>query len=249
MMPPPQNVQNVLQGRSPRRSHNSNAKRKRRDGFFFLGVEKSFGFQSCFELLKRNLQRPCTFGLQVLGDQLQLPASLVDRYFASGDDLHPILRTKPQQPRLRAEHHNVQLRRAVFQREVQVPGLRWLEVRNLALDPGIPIFLLQRCPRRRDEITHGPHAPLGRTECKAKLFLFVVARHCSFSARGEFTGARVASQLPAYLGERPTPLPRPTAIGRQGSGRNPNLRVLPRSTVRKVTCSYTKSRSPRRTEH
>src|SRR5258706_4310686 len=249
MMPPPQNVQNVLQGRSPRRSHNSNAKRKRRNGFFFLGVEKSFGFQSCFELLKRNLQRPCTLGFQVLGDQLQLPASLVDRYFASGDDLHPILRTKPQQPCLRPEHHDVQLRCAVFQGEVQVPGLCWLEVRNLALDPGIPIFLLQRCPRRRDEITHGPHAPLRRTKCKAKLFLCVVARHCSFSARGEFPGARAPSQLPAYLGERPTPLPRPTALGRQAGGRNPNLPVLPRSPPRKATRSYTKSRRPRCTDH
>ena len=79
------------------------------------GIEQAFGGQLGLQLLESNLQRARALGLKVLGLKLQVAALVVNRDSSARDDLQAVLRTEAQQPRLRAPHHDAQLRRAVLQ--------------------------------------------------------------------------------------------------------------------------------------
>ena len=104
-MPTAQHIENVVDGRSARRSHNTDTARKCGNRLFARCIEQTLCRQLCLELLECNLERARSLRLEILGNQLQLTTALVNGDASASDDLHAILRTKAQQARLHAEHH------------------------------------------------------------------------------------------------------------------------------------------------
>ena len=94
-----EDVENIAQGRSLRRSDDSDSRGQGRDRLFAFGGEQAFGFELGFELLEGQLQRSRTFGLDVFGGDLQLAAVFVDGDPAADHDLQAVGGTKPEQAR------------------------------------------------------------------------------------------------------------------------------------------------------
>ena len=101
------------------------------------GVEQPFGLQPLLQLLEGELQRAEPVRLEVLADELILALRLVDAEPAARDDVQAVLRLELQVADRRAEHHRLDLRAAVLEREVHVPGVPDAAVRDLALDPDV----------------------------------------------------------------------------------------------------------------
>ena len=100
-----------------------------------------------FGCSKATWSAPAPLRLKVLNLELHVAALVVHGHASAGDDLQTVLRTGAQQPRLRAPHHDAQLRQAVFQREVQVAGFGGTIVRNLAFDIDIGEKRRSECVR------------------------------------------------------------------------------------------------------
>ena len=71
-------VNDVANYRSGRRSDNANALRKCRELAFPLGVKESFGEQAGFELFEGELERSGAARFQGLRDKLELASALID---------------------------------------------------------------------------------------------------------------------------------------------------------------------------
>ena len=97
-------------------------------GFFLSGGEQAFGFELGLELLEGQLQGSGAFGLDVFGGDLELAAVFVDGDSSADDDLQTVGGAKTQQARGGAEHDHVDLRVAVFQREVKMAGIGGAEI-------------------------------------------------------------------------------------------------------------------------
>ena len=87
------------------------------------------------ELLERLLQGAETLRLHVLADDLILALRVVDADLAARHDLQAVFRLELQVAHRGAEHHRLDLRRAVLEREVQVPGVPDAGVRESRLRP------------------------------------------------------------------------------------------------------------------
>jgi len=107
------------------------------------------------------LQRSEADWLDVRDVNLILAARLVDAQRASQRYVQPIVRAKFQQASLIAEADAADLRARVFQREIEVPGLRGAEVRNLAFDPDIAERSFEDGADLLGEFTDFPNAALG----------------------------------------------------------------------------------------
>src|SRR6185437_11419734 len=82
--------------------------------------------------------------LHVLGDELELPARLVEADAASGQHLRAVARGEAYAAVLPAKHGATQLGVAVLEGEVPVTGGRLREVRQLPFDPDHPESALQQ---------------------------------------------------------------------------------------------------------
>ena len=89
--PPPQDIQHVAQGGARRRSDNADSLGQHRQDFLALGREQSFGLKFLFQFLEA-LKENTEPGLQhAIGDDLVLPARLVNGYPSTDDNLLPVL--------------------------------------------------------------------------------------------------------------------------------------------------------------
>jgi hypothetical protein len=106
------------------------------------GVEQPFLLQAFLELIERELPRAETVRLEVLADELVFAFRFVHRELAARDHAQTVGGLELQIAQRRPEHEPAQLRRGVFEREVQMPGVPDLAVRQLALDPDLdePLF-------------------------------------------------------------------------------------------------------------
>ena len=95
-VPPPQDVEYVVQGRAAGRGHDANALGQRRNGLLARGVEQSFGGEPGLELFKGQLQGACSLGLQHFGLHLQVAALVVDGNAPARDYSEAVLRTEAQ---------------------------------------------------------------------------------------------------------------------------------------------------------
>src|SRR5262249_23023621 len=157
------------------RSHNADTARKSGNRLFTGWLEKSFGFEFCFELLEGNLQRTRAFGFQVLGRKLQFAAIFVNSNPPTQHDLHAVFRAKTQQACLRAEHDVADLRDTVLQREVNMYRIVRPKIRNFALHPNITVLAFEMGTGGRNQVPYRPDAAVGRLEGESKL---VCESHC-----------------------------------------------------------------------
>ena len=139
-------------------------------GFLRPGSNRPFSGQLGLQLLEGNLQRARALGLKVLGLELHVAALVVNRHPPAGDDLQAVLRAEAQQPRLRAPHHHPQLRRAVLQGEVQVPGFGRTVVRDLAFDVDVGESAFHLRAHGRYQLAHRINLALRRLESQPELF-------------------------------------------------------------------------------
>jgi hypothetical protein len=147
-MPTATDLDNVSQRRALQAGDNTNTARKRRQRT--LAVKQSFATQPLFELTRSRQQSAQANLLHALSDKLHLPTLLINSERASEPHSIAILRTKPQPLRLRAKHHNRNLRQAVLKREVAMPTPRRPPVGNFAFNRNRAVPTLQRP-------THLPH--------------------------------------------------------------------------------------------
>ena len=96
------------------------------------------------ELFERLLQRAEPLRLEVLADDLIFALRVVDADLAARHHLESVLGLELQVAHRRSEHHRLDLRRAVLEREIQVPGIPHPGVRDLTFDPhGLQLVLEQ----------------------------------------------------------------------------------------------------------
>ncbi len=77
--------------------------------------------------------------------------------------------TEAQQAGGGAEHHDADLRVAVFEGEVEMSGLGGTEVGDLAFDPGVGVFALDVGADGGDQVADFPYAAVGRAKVEAHL--------------------------------------------------------------------------------
>src|SRR5579871_5210238 len=74
-----------------------------------------------------------------------------------------------EEARRGTEHHDANLRIAIFQREVEMSRFGRTEVRNLSFHPGVGVFALDVRADCGDEVAHLPDTAVRRAEVEAKL--------------------------------------------------------------------------------
>ena len=132
---PAEHLDDVADRRAVERGDDADLARQRRQRPLARGVEQPFGLQPLLQLIEGELQRAEPLRLEVLADELIFALGLVDRDAAARDDVQAVVRLELQVAQRRAEHHALDLRAGVLQREVQVAGVPDAAVRELALDP------------------------------------------------------------------------------------------------------------------
>ena len=118
------------------------------------GIEQAFGRQSLLQLFERLLQRAESFRLHVLAEDLILALGVVHADLPARHDLEAVFRLELEIADRRAEHDRLDLRRAILEREVHVPGVPDPRVRNLALDPHVLQLVLEQIADRRVQLGH-----------------------------------------------------------------------------------------------
>ena len=117
------------------------------------------------QLLERELQRAEAVRLQVLADELIFALRLVDAEAAARDDVQAVLGLELEVAHGGAEHHRLDLRAAVLQREVDVAGVPHPAVRDFPLDPEVAEARLEAVADRRGQLGHGDDAAPGAGRC------------------------------------------------------------------------------------
>jgi len=102
---------------------------------FALPIEKSFGLQTTFQLLKRQLKGTPAFGFKMVENDLILSTRLIHRESPSHDDMKPLLQAESQTNGRRTEDHRPDLARLVLECTVEMPRHWCTQVRNLPFKP------------------------------------------------------------------------------------------------------------------
>jgi hypothetical protein len=135
--PAPQHFQDVAQRRAVERGHDPDPPRQGGQRALSLRIEQPFGLQPLLQLLERQLQRAQAVRLHVLADDLVFTFRLVDAETAARDDVQTVFGLEAQIAHRRPEHDGLDLRAAILQREIHVPGIPHLAVRDLPLEPDL----------------------------------------------------------------------------------------------------------------
>src|SRR5690606_9597038 len=105
--------------------------------------------------------------LEVLADDLIFALRVVDAESPAREHVLAVLRPEREIPHGRAEHHRLDLRAAILEREVEVTGVPVAAVRDLAFDPDLGKARFEkvadRCRQFRDR-QHAPFRSRGRTQ-------------------------------------------------------------------------------------
>src|SRR5262249_23115811 len=148
--------------RALERRDDANLAGQRRQRPLARRVEKAFALQAFLELIEGKLQRAEPVRLEVLAHELVLALGLVHRDAAPCDDAKTVGRLELQIPERGSKDHGSYLRRAVLQREVEVPGVPDAAVRELAFDPDLRELLLEQVPDLNRELGDREDATRGQ---------------------------------------------------------------------------------------
>ena len=159
---PREDLDDVADRRAVERGDDADAVGERGKRTLARLLEQAFCLQLLLELLEGQLQRAEAMGLQVVAEELILALGLVDREPAARDDVLAILGLERQVAHRRSVHHRPDLRAPVLEREVEMPGVPPLAVRDLAFDPEIAEARFEHRADRRRELRDRDHAPLAR---------------------------------------------------------------------------------------
>src|SRR5690606_27427421 len=100
-----------------------------------LGIEQPLGLEPLLERLEASAEEPFARFLDLVDDELELAARLIEADPRAGDDVHAVFQREADIAGGLAKHSAANLRVRVLQRPVQMPGRGTGEVRDLALDP------------------------------------------------------------------------------------------------------------------
>ena len=103
-------------------------------GFLRAAIEQAFGFEAFLQLLKGQLQRAASDGLEILDVNLIFAARFVNADRAAHGHLQAVFGTELDAALLLLEENAADLRAIVFQSEVEVAGLRFAAVGDFAFD-------------------------------------------------------------------------------------------------------------------
>src|SRR5687768_2303720 len=152
---PPQHANDVPQCSAVKRRDDADSAGERRQRTFTCRVEQTLGGQLLLELFECLLQRAETLRLDVLADNLIFAFGVVDADLAARHHLQSVLRLELQVAHRGSEHYRFDLRRAVFQREIHVPGVPDTGVRNFAFHPNRLKRVLEQIANGRIELADG----------------------------------------------------------------------------------------------
>ena len=127
-------VVDVTQHGARDRGDDADALREARQGLLVRIVEEPLRCESRLELLEGEREVARALRHHVVSVELVDAVALVDRDAAADDDLHAVLRPEAQALRAAPEHHALDGRRGVLQREVAVARGVAAEVRQLPAD-------------------------------------------------------------------------------------------------------------------
>ena len=213
-------------------------------GALARGLEQSLACELLLQLLEPPAQRAFAGLLQVLDDQLEFAARLVQAHAAAREHRMPSRGGKRTQHDCAAEHRAADLRAVVLEREIPVAGGGAREIRDLALDPeraagparaacgprvqarGEDSRNRQYVPCRRRALGRGSRTPGSVGHGRASILQSRLPR----SARRAYN-----SRVPCSRGS-------PHAAHPRGS---PHLRRRPAGAGLFARCCRTKSASPR----
>src|SRR6266487_4434500 len=102
--PPPQDLDDVANGRAVQRGDNADLPRQRRQRTLAGGIEQSFLLQPLFELIERELTCAESMRLEVFTDELVLALRLVDRELSPRHHAQTVCRLELEIPKRRTEH-------------------------------------------------------------------------------------------------------------------------------------------------
>ena len=149
----------VADRRALERGHDADGARQQRQRTLARRGEQPFGLEPALQLLEGELERAEPARLEVLTDDLHLAARLVDLELAAGDDVLAVGGLEAEQPQVAAEHHRLDLRGVVLEREVEMPRGGRPGVRDLALEPDLEELLLQAARDGRGQLADRVDGP------------------------------------------------------------------------------------------
>jgi hypothetical protein len=150
--------QHVAQRRGGARGDDADGARMLRQRPLQPLVEEPFGVEAVLEAQEALEERPQARRPHGFDGELKSPARLVEGDEGACFDLHALAQLRPEQRRPAAEHHAVDLRTAVLEREVAVARRRAVEVGELARHPGERKAALERVAHAAQQLRHGQDA-------------------------------------------------------------------------------------------
>ena len=139
-----QDLQHVAHGGAGGAGDQHDAARDARQLLLAGRIEEALSEQLLLELAEGEFQRADALGLHFLNLQLVIAARQIDREPAADDDAHSVLQVETHAQADAAPDHGPQGSFFVFQRKIQMAGVRAGQVRHLALDPDGGVFLFQK---------------------------------------------------------------------------------------------------------
>ncbi len=130
-----QHVEHVAKRGAGRRGHDADAARKAGQGALARGVEQAFGREFLLERLEAPPELAFPRLLEMVHDQLELAARLVEPDAGSQKDLQAVPRRETHREIALAEHGAAHLGILVLEREVPVAGGGPRKIGQLARDP------------------------------------------------------------------------------------------------------------------
>ena len=168
-----EHLDDVANRRAVERRHDADLARQRGKRALARGVEEPFGLQPPLQLIEGELQRAEPMRLHVLADDLVFALRLVHADAPPHDDVQAVLGLELQRADVRLEHHRLDLRAGILQREIEMAGVPEPAVGNFCLDPDLGVRVLQNAADVRGEVADSEDSPLtfaSRRRCRLGRF-------------------------------------------------------------------------------
>ena len=143
-----------MQGRAAERGRDADVAREERQRPFARLVEESLRREPLLQLLERELERAAAERLEPIDDELQIAARRIERDLAADNDALAVGGREDEDLHRAAEHHAAQVAAVVLQREVEVPGARRTQVRDLARDENVRELGRERLAQEQRQLRH-----------------------------------------------------------------------------------------------
>ena len=179
----------VAHRRALERGHDADGPRQQRQRTLARRGEQAFGLEPALQLLEGELERAEPARLEVLTDDLHLAARLVDLELAARDDVLAVGGLEAEQPQVAAEHHRLDLRGVVLEREVEMTRGGRPGVRDLALEPDLEELLLEAARDGGGQLADGVDGPRRRLGGSGGPRPAVGSRRAAAAGRGAGSGS------------------------------------------------------------